>query len=153
MNLIKFKSYNKITHRRQINLCSRIYCKNFLFNIMYNKISATLSNGHVLGNNTILKQSDNDLKKSSKNCIYTAIFSSLYNFAGIVITYPDLLSTKLCRRDLSTRLIMKQLCIKENDICSQFVKFTFRGYIWISDRFSNPSYDSISSMYKQRNKY
>lgn len=44
---------------------------------MYNKISATLSNGHVLGNNTILKQSDNDLKKSSKNCIYTAIFGSL----------------------------------------------------------------------------
>ena len=61
MNLIKLKSYNKITHKRQINLCSRIYCKNFLFNIMYNKISATLSYDHVLGNYTILKQSDNDL--------------------------------------------------------------------------------------------
>ena len=61
MNLIKLKSYNKITHKRQINLCSRIYCENFLFNIMYNKISATLSYDHVLGNYTILKQSDNDL--------------------------------------------------------------------------------------------
>ena len=28
---------------------------------MYNKISATLSYDHVLGNYTILKQSDNDL--------------------------------------------------------------------------------------------
>ena len=61
MNLIKLTSYTKITHKRQINLCSRIYCKNFLFNIMYNKISATLSYDHVLGNYTILKQSDNDL--------------------------------------------------------------------------------------------
>ena len=69
MNLIKLMSYNKITHKRQINLCSRIYCKNFLFNIMYNKISATLSNDHVLGNYTILKQSVNDPKKLSKSCI------------------------------------------------------------------------------------
>ena len=35
--------------------CSHIYCKHFLFNIMYNKITATLSNDVILLSDPIPK--------------------------------------------------------------------------------------------------
>ena len=35
--------------------CSHIYCKHFLFNIMYNKVSATLSNDVILLSDPIPK--------------------------------------------------------------------------------------------------
>ena len=52
--------------------CSHIYCKHFLFNIINNEISATLSNDVILLSDSI---PNNTL--SSVNCICRAILSSL----------------------------------------------------------------------------
>lgn len=51
------KVNNKQNHSQEAGKlqCSDIYCKHFLFNIMYNKISATLSNDVILLSDPIPK--------------------------------------------------------------------------------------------------